>query len=81
MSSKRWLRYGLVGNFLSYGVGVGFMLYLGNNSLILGWIIYDIGQNNSTKMDEDLAKEVFTFSDAELKESARKAKHNFMAKK
>jgi hypothetical protein len=32
-------------------------------------------------MDEDLAKEVFTFSDAELKESARKAKLNFLAKK
>jgi hypothetical protein len=57
MSGKRWLRYGLVGNFLSYGVGVGFMLYL-------GWIIYDIGENNSTRMDEDLAKEVFTFTDA-----------------
>lgn len=27
--SKRWLRYGIVGNFLSYGLGVGFMLYLG----------------------------------------------------
>ncbi len=46
-----------------------------------GWIIYDIGENNSTKMDEELAKEVFTFSDAELKESARKAKLNFLAKK
>lgn len=32
-------------------------------------------------MDEELAKEVFTFSDAELKESARKAKLNFLAKK
>lgn len=46
-----------------------------------GWIIYDIGENNSTKMDEELAKEVFTFTDAELKESARKAKINFQAKK
>lgn len=26
---KRWLRYGLVGNFLTYGVGVGFMAYMG----------------------------------------------------
>lgn len=57
MSGKRWLRYGLVGNFLNYGVGVGFMAYL-------GWIIYDIGQSNSTQMDEELAKEVFTFTDA-----------------
>ena len=32
-------------------------------------------------MDEELAKEVFTFTDAELKESARKAKINFQAKK
>lgn len=28
-----------------------------------------------------MAKEVFTFTDAELKESARKAKLNFLAKK
>lgn len=54
--SKRWLRYGLVGNFLSYGVGVGFMLYLGITHIIEGWIIYDIGETNSTKMDEELAK-------------------------
>jgi hypothetical protein len=29
MNNKRWLRYGLVGNFLTYGIGVGFMIYLG----------------------------------------------------
>jgi hypothetical protein len=81
MSGKRWLRYGLVGNFLSYGVGVGFMLYLGSYIDTAGWIIYDIGENNSTKMDEDLAKELFTFTDAELKESARKAKLNSQARK
>lgn len=27
---KRWLRYGIIGNLLSYGVGVGFMAYFGN---------------------------------------------------
>lgn len=34
-----------------------------------------------TKMDEDLAKEFFTFTDAELKDSARKAKLKFMERK
>ena len=43
--------------------------------------MYDIGQNQSTRMDEDLAKEVFTFTEAELKESARVAKKNFLIKK
>ncbi len=31
MNNKRWLRYGLVGNFLTYGIGVGFMAYLGSS--------------------------------------------------
>ena len=26
---KRWLRYGLVGNFLTYGIGYGFIFYTG----------------------------------------------------
>jgi hypothetical protein len=30
---KRWLRYGIVGNFLTYGIGFGFMAYLGTFSL------------------------------------------------
>lgn len=38
------------------------------------WIIYDIGESQTTKMDEDLAKEFFTFTDADLRESAMKAK-------
>lgn len=38
------------------------------------WIIYDIGETQTTKMDEDLAKEFFTFSDSDLKESAIRAK-------
>lgn len=53
---KRWLRYGLVGNFLTYGIGFGCFAYMGINWLKLGWIIYDIGENSTTKMDEDLAK-------------------------
>lgn len=28
---KRWLRYGLIGNLSIYGVGVGFMAYLGTS--------------------------------------------------
>ena len=27
-----------------------------------GWLIYEIGESSSAKMDEDLAKEVFTFT-------------------
>lgn len=80
-SSRRWLRYGLVGNFLTYGLGVGFMAYLGKLCEYEGWIIYDIGENQSTKMDEDLAKELFTYTEAELKESAIQAKLNFLAQK
>ncbi len=64
MGSKRWLRYGLVRNFLSYGVGVGLHAVSRYILLDAGWIIYEIGENNSTRMDEDLAKEVFTFTDA-----------------
>ena len=26
---KRWLRYGIVGNFVTYGIGFGFIAYLG----------------------------------------------------
>lgn len=32
--SKRWLRYGLVGNFLSYGIGTLFIAYTGNKITI-----------------------------------------------
>jgi hypothetical protein len=46
--NNRVLRYGIIGNFLSYGLGVGFMAYL-------GWIIYDLGEG-SAKMDEELTK-------------------------
>jgi hypothetical protein len=53
-----------VRNFLSYGVGVGLHAVSRYILLDAGWIIYEIGENNSTRMDEDLAKEVFTFTDA-----------------
>ncbi len=32
--SKRWLRYGLVGNFLSYGLGTLFIAYTGKKIII-----------------------------------------------
>ena len=32
--SKRWLRYGLVGNFLSYGIGTLFIAYTGKKIAI-----------------------------------------------
>jgi len=41
---KKWLRYGLIGNFTVYGIGFGFMSYL-------GWILYDIAENRSIKLD------------------------------
>ena len=31
---KRWLRYGLIGNLSIYGIGFGFMAYLGKILLI-----------------------------------------------
>ena len=33
---KRWLRYGIVGNLLSYGVGFGFIAYMGTSHFIQG---------------------------------------------
>jgi hypothetical protein len=48
---KRWLRYGIVGNFLTYGLGFGCIAYLGKAFVTLGWIIYDISENQKTKMD------------------------------
>ena len=40
---KRWLRYGIIGNFLTYGIGFGFIAYLGKNFIDKGWIVWDIG--------------------------------------
>jgi hypothetical protein len=40
---------------------------LGYSLFNKAWIIYDIGETQTTKMDEDLAKELFTFTDADLK--------------
>ena len=34
MNNKRWLRYGLVGNFLTYGIGTAFLAYMGTCRLI-----------------------------------------------
>ena len=58
--NRKWLRYGLVGNTIFFGGSFALMAYT-------GWLIYDIGENQSTKMDADLAKEVFTYTESDLR--------------
>lgn len=56
MKNNRWLKFGLVGNLISYGLGTAFFIYVGTDRVKLGWIVYNVSDNSSTKMDEDLAK-------------------------
>jgi hypothetical protein len=51
----KYFRWGLVGNTLIYGLPIVCMAYV-------GWILWDLNENNSVKMSAKLYKE--TFQDA-----------------